>query len=93
MKSVSIALAVLFAATAALTVSAQAAEEKTAGGVQAPAAAAPAAKKKIKPHSHLEERGLAASSGKWAEAPASGDSATKSRAKDTTRHLHPRDGK
>lgn len=92
MKFATNALAVLFATTAALAFPAQAAED-TKAGAQQPAATATAAKKKVKPHSHLEDRGLAASSGKSAETPASDDSAKTGSSKTSTRHHHPRDAK
>lgn len=92
MKFATNALAVLFAATAALAVPAQAVED-TKASAQEPATAAPVAKKKVKPHSHLEDRGLAASSGKSAEPPAEGDAAKTGSSKKITRHHHPRDAK
>lgn len=96
MKLKSILSAGLFAAIAALSMGAQAASdtEKTAEA-KAPAAGVQA-DKKVKPHSHMQEKtGMAPQ----ASAAATEDKADKAKTnkpkidKDKSKHFHPRDGK
>lgn len=82
MKLQSILLSGLFAAIAALPLSANAADADKAAEAKAPAAEA-----KAKPHSHMTEK-----TGFEAKAPAA-DASKADAAKDKKRHLHPRDGK
>jgi hypothetical protein len=87
MKLLSVLAAGLLTAFAASSFSAYAAEEaKTETKSEAPAA------KKMKPHSHMEERGLASPS-RASEESDTAATPKKNPAKDKAKHLHPRDGK
>lgn len=97
MKLKSILSAGLLAAFSTLSLGIHAAEGDKAPDVKAPAAdvktekAAP--KKKMKPHSHVEEKG-GASPLKAPEADSGKSDADKpNAAKDPKKHYHPRDGK
>lgn len=97
MKLKSILSAGLFAAIAALSIGAQAASDADkAAEAKAPAAGVQA-DKKVKPHSHMEEKtGISpqASSAAAAEDKADKPKASKPKIdKDKSKHLHPRDGK
>lgn len=102
MKLKSILPAILFAAVSFLPVGAYAADtDKAVAADKTPAAEAPAAKpkaKKVKPHSHMEEKmgkmpqasGAAPADGK---APADEIASKPKAGKDKSKHFHPRDGK
>ena len=87
MKLKSMISAGLFAAIAALSMGAQAASDSDkAAEAKAPAAGVQA-DKKVKPHSHMEEKtGMP-------QKVADSKTAKPDPAKDKNRHLHPRDGK
>lgn len=97
MKLKSILSAGLFSAIAALSMGVQAASDTDkAAGAKAPTAGVQA-DKKMKPHSHMEEKtGI---SPQASSAPAAEDKSDKPKAskpkidKDRSKHFHPRDGK
>lgn len=97
MKLNSILSAGLFAAIAALSMGAQAASDtEKATETKAPAAGVQA-DKKVKPHSHMEEKtGIAPQASAAATTGAKADKAQASKPridKDKSKHFHPRDGK
>lgn len=96
MKPRSILSAGLFAAITALSVGAQAASDTEKAAESKTPASGVQADKKVKPHSHMEEKtGMAPQ----VSAAASEEKADKAKAtkpkidKDRSKHFHPRDGK
>ena len=95
MKLNSILSAGLFGAIAALSMGAQAASDtEKATETKAPAAGVQA-DKKVKPHSHMEEKtGIAPQASAATGATADKAQASKPKIdKDKSKHFHPRDGK
>lgn len=95
MKLISILSASLFAAMGALSMGAQAASDTDKAAEAKIPAAAVQSDKKMKPHSHMEEKiGV---SPQTSSAPATDDKSDKPKAGkvkiDKDKHFHPRDGK
>lgn len=92
MQSTSILATGILAFTMALTFNAVAATD-SADVAAGAAVQQPETKKKIKPHSHMEEKMGAVSKAETTPEDKPAAAKKKNPAKDTSKHFHPRDGK